>query len=112
MIPAMNNLGIEVSVTNPYRINGMLGGIRIPTAPAVVSAPMAYSLVYPARTRAGYMIPPTAATVAGLEPEIAANNTQVRIAVMPRPPRKCPTMLLASRISQWTMPPLSINAAA
>lgn len=58
------------------------------------------------------MIRPIPATVAGLEPEIAAKNTQLSTVVMPSPPVTCPTKALARLISLRTSPPVSMTALA
>ena len=55
---------------------------------------------------------PTAATVAGLDPEIAAKKIQVKTAVIPKPPLKCPTSAFAIPIKRRTRPPRSMKAAA
>ncbi len=70
---------------------GMDGGMRIPRVPALVIRPMLNFSSYPARVRAGIMMLPTAMTVAGLEPEMAAKNMQVRMPARASPPRKRPT---------------------
>ena len=52
------------------------GGMRMPSAPEVVMTPAPNRLGKPCATIAGRMIEPIATTVAGDEPEIAANNAQ------------------------------------
>ena len=50
----------------------MDGGIITPRPPATVTIEVANILSYPIETRNGIVIAPTAETVAGEEPEIAA----------------------------------------
>ncbi|MNJ69170.1 hypothetical protein D3C77_654880 [compost metagenome] len=57
-------------------------------------------------------IEPTAATVAGLEPERAANSMQANTAAMARPPRICPTQALAKSIKRRATPPVVMKAPA
>ena len=55
---------------------------------------------------------PTAATVAGDDPQRAANSMQARIAAMAKPPRIWPTQALANSISRWATPPVVMKAPA
>ena len=64
----------------------------MPSAPEVVMTPAPKRLGKPCATIAGRMIEPIATTVAGDEPEIAANNAQAITPARPRPPYQCPTM--------------------
>jgi hypothetical protein len=43
---------------------------------------------------------------------MAAKNMQLRTAVMPKPPRICPTSERANRIRRSTKPPFSMSLAA
>jgi hypothetical protein len=61
---------------------------------------------------AGIIIDPIAATVAGLEPEIAAKNIQVTIATSAKPPVIEPTILFARLINRRDIPPPSIKEPA
>ena len=61
---------------------------------------------------AGMMSVPTATTVAGLDPEMAAKNMQARTAVIARPPRNWPTRAFEARIRRLLMPPRLITFAA
>ena len=56
-------------------------------------------------TIAGIRIEPTATTVAGLEPEIAANSAQATTAPSPSPPGQWPTSEVAKRIMRLATPP-------
>ena len=64
------------------------GGIRMPSAPEVVMTPAPNLLGKPALTMAGSRIEPMATTVAGEEPDTAANNAQAMTPARPRP--RCP----------------------
>ena len=55
-------------------------------------------------------IDPTAATVAGDEPDNAANSMQASTAAIARPPRICPTQALAKSIRRCATPPVVMNA--
>jgi len=61
---------------------------------------------------AGIMIAPSAATVAGPEPEIAAKKQQVTTPTMARPPLMCPTQTLANLIRRLDTPACSITTPA
>ena len=52
-------------------IKGMLGGMMTPRPPATATIAVENTLSYPISIRSGIVILPTAATVAGAEPEIA-----------------------------------------
>ncbi len=57
-------------------------------------------------------IEPTAATVAGLEPERAANSIQASTEPIAKPPRTWPTQALAKSIKRLAAPPVVIKAPA
>ena len=59
----------------------------------------------PALTMAGSRIEPIATTVAGEEPEIAANRAQASTPDRPRPPYQWPTIDDANRIMRFATPP-------
>src|SRR4029450_8100262 len=54
---------------------------------------------------AGGKMEPLATTVAGEEPEMAANRAQATTAASPRPPYQCPTIELAKAIMRRATPP-------
>ena len=54
-----------------FVLSGILGGIITPRPPATATIAAEKSLSYPSSIRIGIVILPTAATVAGPEPEIA-----------------------------------------
>ena len=58
------------------------------------------------------MMEPTATTVAGDEPDTAANNAHASSAAIARPPRKWPTSEFANAIMRFATPPVVINAPA
>src|SRR5690554_6206605 len=58
------------------------------------------------------MIEPTATTVAGEEPETAANKQQASTDAIARPPWKCPTTATAKRIIRLATPPVVMKAPA
>jgi hypothetical protein len=54
---------------------------------------------------AGMRSVPTATTVAGLDPEMAAKNMQLMTAVRASPPGKRPTAAFAASVNRLLMPP-------
>ncbi len=57
-------------------------------------------------------IPPIATTVAGEEPESAANNIQANTEAIASPPRKEPTTEIAKRMIRRATPPVDIKVEA
>jgi len=55
---------------------------------------------------------PIATTVAGDEPESAANIIQANTDAIARPPRNEPTTAMAKRIIRFATPPVDINTEA
>src|SRR5690606_11434192 len=96
--PAMNNWPTEVSVTAPYTTSTMDGGINMPSVPALQTMPVANSFVYPARTMPAITMEPTATTVAGEDPDTAANKQHASTDAIAKPPCRCPTTAMAKRI--------------
>ena len=94
----MKSLPIETSAVTPYTIKTIEGGIKIPREPAVAIVPTAYFLGYPACIIAPNIIDPIATTVAGDEPDTAANIIDAKIADIGSPPGKCPTIDFANSI--------------
>ena len=76
MTPAINNLPTEVFVETEYITMTIDGGIKIPNAPEVVMTPAPKRFGYLASTIAGKIIDPIATTVAGDDPDTAANKAQ------------------------------------
>lgn len=60
----------------------------------------------------GITIPPTAATVAGPEPEMAAKNMHTTTVTIARPPVNLPKKTLALSIRRLDMPPPPIISPA
>ncbi|OPZ05032.1 MAG: hypothetical protein BWZ09_01382 [Alphaproteobacteria bacterium ADurb.BinA305] len=84
--PAMNRAPTEVLVDTEYMTITIEGGIRIPSAPEVVITPAPNLFGKPCLTIAGSRIAPIATTVAGLDPDTAANRAQATTPPSPRPP--------------------------
>ena len=77
----------------------------MPSAPDVVITPAPKRLGRPCFTIAGNMIEPIAITVAGDDPETAANSAQAITPARPRPPYQCPTIEVAKLIMRRATPP-------
>src|SRR5574343_708565 len=103
--PAMNSAPTEVLVETEYITMTMDGGIRIPSAPDVVMMPAPKRFGKPAFTIAGSRIEPIATTVAGDEPDTAANRAQASTPARPRPPYQWPTIEVAKLIIRFATPP-------
>ena len=71
-----------------------------PSAPDVVITPAPKRFGKPCLTIAGSMIEPIAITVAGDEPDTAANSAQAITPASPRPPCQCPTIEEAKWIAE------------
>src|SRR6476661_10368828 len=97
-MPAMNRVPTEVLVETEYITITIDGGIRMPSAPEVVMTPAPKRLGKPALTIAGSRIEPIATTVAGLEPDTAANSAHATTPDRPRPPYQWPTIEVAKAI--------------
>src|SRR5690606_6742038 len=92
-------------VATAYMTITIEGGIRMPKPPAAAIEPTPNWGGYPCLTMAGIRIEPTAITVAGDEPEIAAKSAQATTAASPIPPYQCPTIEVAKRIIRRATPP-------
>jgi hypothetical protein len=57
-------------------------------------------------------IEPTATTVAGDEPETAANSMQASTEAIAKPPRRWPMQAMAKRIMRRATPPVVMKAPA
>ena len=90
----------------------MDGGIRIPKVPALQITPAAKSLEYPDLTIPAITIDPTATTVAGDDPDRAANNIQAKTPAIAKPPRTCPMIAIANSMIRRATPPVDINEDA
>src|SRR3954453_8006743 len=83
-------VAIAPDVATEYITITIEGGIRIPSAPEVVITPAPKRFGKPCSIMAGGMTEPMATTVAGLEPDTAANNAQASTPARPRPPYQWP----------------------
>ena len=101
----MNSWPTEVLVATAYMTMTIDGGMRMPSAPDVVITPAPNLFGKPALTIAGSRIEPIATTVAGLDPETAANSAQAMTPAMPRPPCRWPTQAVAKLIIRRATPP-------
>ncbi len=79
--------------------------MRMPSAPEVVMTPAPKRFGKPCWTIAGRMIAPIATTVAGDEPEMAANSAQAITPARPRPPYQWPIIEVANAIMRRATPP-------
>ncbi len=77
----------------------------MPSAPDVVMTPAPKRLGNPCFTIAGIMIEPIAITVAGEDPDTAANSAQAITPASPSPPYQCPTIEVAKLIMRRATPP-------
>ena len=77
----------------------------MPSAPEVVITPAPNRFGKPCFTIAGSMIEPIATTVAGDEPDMAANSAQAITPASPSPPYQWPTIEVAKWIMRRATPP-------
>ena len=84
----------------------------MPIAPALAIRAEEKPLSYPALTIAGIRMDPSAATVAGPEPEIAAKKQQVTTPTIAKPPVICPTQTSANLIKRLDTPAASMTTPA
>ncbi len=104
-MPAMNSLPTETLVDTANNTIGIDGGMRMPSEPDVVMTPAPKRFGNPCATIAGKTTEPIATTVAGEEPEIAANNAQATTEASARPPYQWPTIAVANAIMRRATPP-------
>src|SRR5688500_57926 len=90
----------------------MDGGTRQPSEPAVVRRPMDALDGYFESTSAGYMMVPTATSVTGELPLMAANTMHASTAAIARPPGSQPTSARATLMSRSAIPPRVIMVPA
>ena len=81
------------------------GGITIAMAPEDASSPVENFSSYPELRSDGYIRRPTAATVAGLDPEMAPKIVQVPTVVRARLPRTPPMIDSTQSIIRFEIPP-------
>lgn len=65
--------------------NAILGGMTIPMAPEALISAVDIPTLYPASTIAGTRMAPSAATVAGPDPDIAAKKQETRTTTATNP---------------------------
>src|SRR5512143_4292358 len=94
-MPAMKSLPTEVLVDTEYSTIVIEGGIRMPSAPDVVTTPAPKRGGKPCATIEGSSTDPMATTVAGEDPDTAANRAHATTAANPRPPCQWPTIVVA-----------------
>src|SRR5204863_2598673 len=85
-MPAMNSAPTDVLVATAYITITIDGGMRMPSAPEVVTTPAPKRLGKPWATIAGRMIEPMATTVAGDEPDTAAKSAHAITPASASPP--------------------------
>ena len=103
---------MEVLVDTPYTTMGILGGIITPILPAQAINASVNFLLYPFSSIEGTTIEPTAATVAGPEPDTAAKNMHTTTVQIPRPPVILPKNALHTFNSRFDTPPAPISSPA
>ena len=91
---------------------GMLGGITTPMLPAVAISASVKLLLYPFSSMVGTTMEPTAATVAGPEPDTAAKNMHTMTVTMARPPVILPKNTLQTFNILLDTPPALISSPA
>ncbi len=84
----------------------------MPRVPALQITPAANSLVYPTCRMPAITMEPMATTVAGDEPERAANSMQAKTPAMANPPGKCPTQAIENRMIRRATPPVVMKDEA
>ena len=84
----------------------------MPSAPEVATTPAPKRFGNPCATIAGMITEPIATTVAGDEPDTAANKAQASTPARPRPPYQCPTIEVAKLIMRRATPPCVRNVPA
>src|SRR5439155_13043053 len=97
-MPAMKSWPTDALVATAYITMTIDGGIRMPSAPDVVITPAPKRFGKPCLTIAGIMIEPIAITVAGEDPDTAANSAQAITPASPSPPYQWPTIAVAKLI--------------
>ncbi len=90
----------------------MDGGIKIPNVPATEMIPAPNSLEYPTCCIPAITTEPIATTVAGEDPDKAANSIQATTPAIAIPPCKCPTNAMENRMIRVATPPVDMNEDA
>ena len=82
----------------------MLGGIRVPSVPALATTPAARPLSYLMASISGMVMRPIAAAVAIDAPEAAAKPAQAKVAATASPPGSAPSHSRAALNSDELIP--------
>jgi hypothetical protein len=85
IIPAKNNLPIDVSVMRPYTIRATLGGIMEPNDPTVATVPVEILLSYPCLSISGIENVAKVAAVAADDPHMVLKIAAAIIVVRSSP---------------------------
>src|SRR5690606_40617173 len=105
MRPAANSAGTEAPGTSTeYTMNAMDGGMRMSIAAAAPMTLAEKGAGYPARCMATSMTPPTAAAVAGPDPEMPPIIIATRMAIIGSMPGPRPKMDEAKVTSRSATP--------
>ena len=107
-IPAINRSPTFSPVMDAYTTYAILGGMTIAIELAAAMSAIANGALNPASTIAGIRIAPSAATVAGPEPEIAPKKHATMTQTIAIPPRLCPTQLSINLIRRLEIPAFAI----
>ena len=108
-IPAINISAIDTPVIEAYTTNAILGGMTMAMELEVaINAVENGAEKPPCSTIAGIRTAPSAATVAGPEPEIAPKKQATITHTMAIPPFLCPTQVSTKLISRLEIPAFAI----
>ena len=107
-MPAINRLLTDWPDAIAYIMNGMLGGIITPIPPATATIAVLNLRSYPRAVSTGMVMLPTAATVAGPDPDIAPKNMQVATTEQGIPAGNLPNSSENTSNIFSEMPPLAI----
>ena len=107
-MPAKNMVPTDTEAVTAYVTIGILGGITTPKVPAEAATAPAASLGYPFSFIRGTVIPPIAATVAGLDPEMAPKKADATTAILASFPGCLLTKVAIKSIKRFDIPPFSI----
>ena len=105
-------MAIDCSASTPQTTIGIEGGIIWPSGPTAVASAAAKSRRYPLRSNSSIMTEPTAAVVAGADPEIAPKKVPATTVAMLSPPVRTPKTAEARRTSRFDRPPALIRSPA
>ena len=112
IMPAIKSDTTDEPVETLYSTIGMDGGIITPIVPAVATNAKAKERLYPSSIIVGITIAPTAATVAGPEPDTAAKNMHTKTVTIASPPVILPKNTLQTSSILFDTPPAPIKSPA